>query len=94
MTAFCEVSAVLYQNLFQFLLPAIVHTCGQQPRGHQKNASVLVLLPTRELAQQVEAVAKEYCKVMNLSATCLFGGAPKSEQARDLERGESLCDHR
>ncbi|VDK59269.1 unnamed protein product, partial [Gongylonema pulchrum] len=59
-----------------FILPAIVHTAGQSPRGHQKSPSVLVLLPTRELAQQVDEVAKLYCKVMNLSVTCLFGGAP------------------
>lgn len=48
---------------------------------------MLVLLPTRELAQQVQDVAKDYCKVMGQSLTCLFGGAPKSGQARDLERG-------
>ncbi|VDN20329.1 unnamed protein product [Gongylonema pulchrum] len=73
-----------------FILPAIVHTIGQPDRGRQKGASVLVLLPTRELAQQVEDVAKEYCRVTNLSITCLFGGAPKATQARDLERGVDI----
>lgn len=72
------------------MLPAIVHTAGQPPRGHQKSPSVLVLLPTRELAQQVEEVAKDYCRATNLSITCLFGGAPKAAQARDLERGQIL----
>uniref|UniRef100_A0A0M3INT8 RNA helicase n=1 Tax=Ascaris lumbricoides TaxID=6252 RepID=A0A0M3INT8_ASCLU len=70
-----------------FILPAIVHTANQQARSHREGPSVLVLLPTRELAQQVQDVAKDYCKVMGQSLTCLFGGAPKSGQARDLERG-------
>ncbi|MCP9265520.1 Ddx5 protein [Dirofilaria immitis] len=74
---------------FAFILPAIVHTVGQPPRGHQKSPSVLVLLPTRELAQQVEEVAKDYCRATDLSITCLFGGAPKAAQARDLERGKT-----
>uniref|UniRef100_A0A8R1XUQ2 RNA helicase n=1 Tax=Onchocerca volvulus TaxID=6282 RepID=A0A8R1XUQ2_ONCVO len=75
---------------FAFILPAIVHTMGQPPRGHQKSPSVLVLLPTRELAQQVEEVAKDYCRATDLSITCLFGGAPKAAQARDLERGVDI----
>ncbi|VDM95872.1 unnamed protein product [Thelazia callipaeda] len=73
-----------------FILPAIVHTASQPPRGHQKSPSVLVLLPTRELAQQVEEVAKDYCRATSLSITCLFGGAPKAAQARDLERGVDI----
>uniref|UniRef100_A0A0M3JMN2 Putative dead box ATP-dependent RNA helicase (inferred by orthology to a S. mansoni protein) n=1 Tax=Anisakis simplex TaxID=6269 RepID=A0A0M3JMN2_ANISI len=68
-------------------LPAIVHTAGQPPRTHREGPSVLVLLPTRELAQQVQEVAKDYCRAMGQSLTCLFGGAPKGNQARDLERG-------
>ncbi|VIO87679.1 RNA-dependent helicase, putative [Brugia malayi] len=75
---------------FAFILPAIVHTINQPPRGHQKSPSVLVLLPTRELAQQVEEVAKDYCRATDLSITCLFGGAPKATQARDLERGVDI----
>uniref|UniRef100_A0A915B618 RNA helicase n=1 Tax=Parascaris univalens TaxID=6257 RepID=A0A915B618_PARUN len=73
-----------------FILPAIVHTANQQARSHREGPSVLVLLPTRELAQQVQDVARDYCKVMGQSLTCLFGGAPKSGQARDLERGVDL----
>ncbi|KAK6111379.1 DEAD/DEAH box helicase family protein [Brugia pahangi] len=75
---------------FAFILPAIVHTINQPPRGHQKSPSVLVLLPTRELAQQVEEVAKDYCRATDLLITCLFGGAPKATQARDLERGVDI----
>jgi len=48
---------------------------------------VVVLLPTRELALQVEEVAKEYCDVADLKATCCYGGASKGPQARDLMYG-------
>ncbi|KHJ84111.1 hypothetical protein OESDEN_16179 [Oesophagostomum dentatum] len=39
-----------------FILPGIVHTTKQQPRARYDGPSVLVLLPTRELAQQVQEV--------------------------------------
>lgn len=47
----------------------------------------LVLAPTRELAQQVQQVAAEYGKASRLKSTCIYGGAPKGPQLRDLERG-------
>lgn len=47
----------------------------------------LVLAPTRELAQQVQQVADDYGKCSRLKSTCIYGGAPKGPQIRDLERG-------
>lgn len=47
----------------------------------------LVLAPTRELAQQVQQVAAEYGRACRLKSTCIYGGAPKGPQIRDLERG-------
>nr|KAF6455610.1 DEAD-box helicase 5 [Rousettus aegyptiacus] len=51
----------------------------------------LVLAPTRELAQQVQQVAAEYCRACRLKSTCIYGGAPKGPQIRDLERGVEIC---
>uniref|UniRef100_A0A0N4U579 RNA helicase n=1 Tax=Dracunculus medinensis TaxID=318479 RepID=A0A0N4U579_DRAME len=73
-----------------FVLPALVHIMGQPSRGHPKYPLVLVLLPTRELAQQVQEVSRDYCQILNLSLTCLFGGAPKNSQLYDLQRGVDL----
>lgn len=70
-----------------FTLPAIVHTLAQPPRKPGDGPCVLVMLPTRELAVQVEEVAREYCKIMKLDVTCCYGGAPKGGQASDLRRG-------
>lgn len=46
-----------------------------------------MLAPTRELAQQVQQVAAEYGRASRLKSTCIYGGAPKGPQIRDLERG-------
>uniref|UniRef100_A0A0N4Z8W3 RNA helicase n=1 Tax=Parastrongyloides trichosuri TaxID=131310 RepID=A0A0N4Z8W3_PARTI len=70
-----------------FMLPAINHIANQPKRGYGDGPGVLVLLPTRELAQQVEEVSRDYCKAMGMNMCCLFGGAPKGGQARDLQRG-------
>ena len=51
----------------------------------------LVLAPTRELAQQIKQVADDYGQPARVRNTCVFGGAPKGGQARDLERGIEIC---
>lgn len=44
-----------------FLLPAIIHTLNQKPkRAPGEGPFVLILCPTRELAQQVEQVALSF----------------------------------
>ncbi|TKR87430.1 hypothetical protein L596_011830 [Steinernema carpocapsae] len=53
------------------------------PRGSKRPRAS----PTRELAQQVEEVGREYCRDMNLSLACIFGGAARGHQARELSRG-------
>ena len=40
---------------------------------------VLVLAPTRELAQQIQEVAIEFGKSSKVKNTCVFGGAPKGK---------------
>lgn len=49
-----------------------------------------MLAPTRELAQQVQQVAAEYGRACRLKSTCIYGGAPKGPQIRDLERGMKM----
>jgi superfamily II DNA/RNA helicase len=64
-----------------------MHTLAQSRRKPGDGPSVLVMLPTRELAQQVAEMAEQYCTAMGLSFTCLYGGAPKNTQSSDLRRG-------
>ncbi|CAG9864995.1 unnamed protein product [Phyllotreta striolata] len=74
-----------------YILPAIVHINNQQPLKKGEGPIVLVLAPTRELAQQIQQVASEFGSSSYVRNTCLFGGAPKGPQARDLYRGVEIC---
>ncbi|XP_061779097.1 probable ATP-dependent RNA helicase DDX5 [Nerophis lumbriciformis] len=74
-----------------YLLPAIVHIQHQAFLEHGDGPICLVLAPTRELAQQVQQVAAEYGRASRLRSTCIYGGAPKGPQIRDLERGVEIC---
>lgn len=74
-----------------YIMPAVVHI-NHQPRLQRGDGPiVLVLAPTRELAQQIQQVANDFGSCTHLKNTCIFGGAPKGPQARDLERGVEIC---
>lgn len=49
---------------------------------------VLVLVPTRELAQQVLELVNGFSEVSQLRSACVYGGSNKGPQLRDLERGK------
>ncbi|CAH1100530.1 unnamed protein product [Psylliodes chrysocephalus] len=74
-----------------YILPAIVHINNQQQLRKGEGPIALVLAPTRELAQQIQQVAAEFGSSSYVRNTCLFGGAPKGPQARDLYRGVEIC---
>ncbi|XP_078286469.1 putative ATP-dependent RNA helicase DDX17 isoform X1 [Rhinoraja longicauda] len=74
-----------------YLLPAIVHINHQPFLERGDGPICLVLAPTRELAQQVQLVAEDYGKCSRIKSTCIYGGAPKGPQIRDLERGVEVC---
>uniref|UniRef100_A0A4W5MRD7 RNA helicase n=1 Tax=Hucho hucho TaxID=62062 RepID=A0A4W5MRD7_9TELE len=74
-----------------YLLPAMVHINHQPYLERGDGPICLVLAPTRELAQQVQQVAHDYGKTSRIKSTCVYGGAPKGPQIRDLERGTEIC---
>uniref|UniRef100_UPI0037E9796A probable ATP-dependent RNA helicase DDX17 n=1 Tax=Semicossyphus pulcher TaxID=241346 RepID=UPI0037E9796A len=74
-----------------YLLPATVHINHQPYLERGDGPICLVLAPTRELAQQVQQVAYDYGKSSRIKSTCVYGGAPKGPQIRDLERGVEIC---
>ena len=65
-----------------FTLPALVHVDGNAHR-RKHGPSVLILAPTRELAQQIKDVVNIF---RSARAVCIFGGASKGGQRRELER--------
>ncbi|KAF4519824.1 hypothetical protein B566_EDAN006838 [Ephemera danica] len=73
-----------------YVLPAAVHINHQTRLTRGEGPIVLVLAPTRELAQQIQQVATDFGSSTQIKNTCIFGGAPKGPQARDLERGVEI----
>jgi len=72
---------------FGFMLPGIIHCNNQEHLQRGDGPIVLVLAPTRELAQQIQEVATQFGRSSRIKNTCVFGGAPKGPQLRDLEYG-------
>ena len=49
------------------------------------------MAPTRELAIQVQTVASLFGRSCHIKSTCVYGGAPKGPQIRDLQDGCEIC---
>ncbi|WP_280375508.1 DEAD/DEAH box helicase [Pseudomonas sp. BN515] len=68
------------------------------PNGHHdksqrhgpRQARVLVLTPTRELAAQVHDSFKLYARDLKLVSTCIFGGVGMNPQVQALSKGVDL----
>ncbi|KAF6137066.1 hypothetical protein GIB67_030830 [Kingdonia uniflora] len=71
-----------------YLLPGIVHVSAQPPLAQGEGPIVLVLAPTRELAVQIQEEAMKFGS--KIRTTCIYGGAPKGPQIRDLQRGVEI----
>ena len=70
-----------------FGIPGLIHIAAQGYLAPGDGPIGLVLCPTRELAQQVMKVCDEFARAVNLRICCVYGGAPKGQQIRDLDRG-------
>ncbi|XP_041003636.1 ATP-dependent RNA helicase-like protein DB10 isoform X2 [Juglans microcarpa x Juglans regia] len=72
-----------------YLIPGFIHLkrCRNNP---QLGPTVLVLSPTRELATQIQDEAVKFGKSSRILCTCLYGGAPKGPQLRDIDRGSDI----
>ncbi|KAL2550276.1 DEAD-box ATP-dependent RNA helicase 7 [Forsythia ovata] len=58
--------------------------------GYGRTPSVLVLLPTRELATQVFSDFEVYGRALGLTSCCLYGGSPYQPQHIQLKRGVDI----
>ncbi|VVA25906.1 PREDICTED: DEAD-box [Prunus dulcis] len=73
-----------------YLLPALVHISAQPRLVPGEGPIVLVLAPTRELAVQIQEESSKFGSRSNIRSTCIYGGAPKGPQIRDLKRGVEI----
>ncbi|PNT70046.1 hypothetical protein BRADI_2g04460v3 [Brachypodium distachyon] len=72
-----------------YLLPGFILVKNLR-NNSRDGPTVLVLSPTRELATQIQDEAVKFGRSSRISSTCLYGGAPKGPQLRDLERGADI----
>ncbi|KAK3040131.1 hypothetical protein RJ639_027857 [Escallonia herrerae] len=74
------------------ILESLINGPGKASRktGYGRTPSVLVLLPTRELATQVNADFEVYGGAVGLSSCCLYGGASYPNQLNQLKRGVDI----
>ncbi|RSN68292.1 DEAD/DEAH box helicase [Actinomadura sp. WAC 06369] len=71
-----------------FGLPLLARTAGR--RAEPRAPLALVLVPTRELAQQVTEALEPYARALDLRLTAVVGGLSINRQANALERGAEL----
>ena len=66
-----------------FALPLLQRLAGQHERA------ALILVPTRELAEQVATACQAYARHLDLACVAVYGGVPLAEQIETLSQG---CD--
>ena len=69
-----------------FMLPIL----QRLDNGNNGTLRALVLVPTRELAEQVLQSANAYGRYSPLRATAIYGGVPMDPQTRALARGVDI----
>ena len=67
-----------------FILPLL------QRMGEERGVKALVVTPTRELAVQIEEVARSFARFTNRRVTAVYGGVGYKPQADCLRRGVDL----
>ena len=73
-----------------FIIPAMLHITRQEPMRRGDGPIVLVLSPTRELAQQTSEVAQIFAPAVRCHQCCIFGGAGRGPQIMELKRSPAL----
>lgn len=64
-----------------FLLPIV-----ERETGTQTSPTVMIIAPTRELAQQIDEQFREFASGLNLYSALIVGGVSVDRQLRDLKR--------
>lgn len=63
-----------------FLMPAFVDMFNKRHDAARDGPGLLVMSPTRELAQQIDDEANRFGKLIGLRSVSMYGGAPKRDQ--------------
>ncbi|MFC4556270.1 DEAD/DEAH box helicase [Georgenia faecalis] len=70
-----------------FALPMVTRLAASGTRRTPSRPRGLILAPTRELANQINATVEPIAKAMNMTTTTIFGGVTQSRQVTALRGG-------
>ncbi|MFN0008362.1 MAG: DEAD/DEAH box helicase [Planctomycetota bacterium] len=73
-----------------FVLPIVQRLTAQGGRAGDRSMRCLILVPTRELASQVQQSILAYGRHLKVSSTVVFGGVGQGNQVRALSRGVDI----
>lgn len=68
-----------------FVLPIIDELIATS--NETRTLRALILVPTRELANQINKAIEDFAKYVDIEKTVVFGGVSSTEQARKISRG-------
>jgi len=80
-----------------FLLPGYIKVKREEMQNnmsceHRKGPAMLIMAPTRELCQQIYEESDRFGKPADIKTACVFGGASRQPQIRDLWNGpQCVC---
>lgn len=75
---------------YAFALPLVARLAASKTRRQPKRPRALVLVPTRELAMQVDEVIRPLAAAYRLTTRTVFGGVGQSPQVDALRRGVDI----
>jgi len=70
-----------------FSLPILSRIIGLGTKRRPRTARALILVPTRELAVQIETVVKTLAKGAHVSTCLVLGGVSRNSQVRRMQQG-------
>lgn len=73
-----------------FLIPAISYISGLPPVGPSESPYVLIVVPTRELAQQIELQFQKFAKALQFNVASIVGGHTYESNIEKLEKGVEI----
>lgn len=73
-----------------YLLTCSDRSCSQPLLKPGDGPIVLIIAPTRELAVQIQEECTKFGSSSRIRNTCVYGGVPKHQQVRDLQRGSEI----
>ena len=73
-----------------FVLPMLRHVLDQPPLEDGDGPIGLILVPARELAQQIYAECRKFCRRLDLRVACCYGGSPMADNINALKAGAEI----